>query len=137
MKFWFWESFVAVPCFMSRSFSELKKLKSCRVSSSFLFVFDVSGNPLRVVKEAFSETLWVRSACPDSDHCHQYTSVPQTGRVFIWKLMYVYEYLFLQSLHLQSVSYCTGKMLLPPTHSVRKGLKVQENCGKAISFLIT
>lgn len=134
MKFWFWKSFVAVPCFMSRSFSELKKLKSCRVSSSFLFVFifDVSGNLLRVVKEAFSGTLWVRSACPDSDHCHRYTSVPQRGRVFKWKLMCVYECRFLQLLHLQSVSYCTGKMLLPPTHSVRKGLKVQENYGKAI-----
>lgn len=61
---------------MNKSFSELKKLKSRWVSSSFLFVliFDVSSNPFRVGKEAFLGALWVRNACPDSDHCH--TSAP-------------------------------------------------------------
>lgn len=66
-----------------RSFSELKKLKSHRMSSSFLLVlvFDVSSNPLRVVKEAFFGALWVRNVCPDSGHCH--TAVPQRGRAYI------------------------------------------------------
>ena len=45
MKFCLWKSSAAVPYFMSGPFSELKRLKSHRVSSSFLvtLIFDVAG----------------------------------------------------------------------------------------------
>lgn len=79
--------------------------------------------------------LWVRSACPGSDHCH--TSAPQKRKGIYMKVDVCLGMSFSVAIaSVQSVSYCTGKMLLPPTDSVRNGIKVQENNGKAISLLI-